>query len=162
MIERTATKDSCERLPAAADVGSPRFDFELGLFGLDDAAFLPSSLETSFFEPTSQQQGDSTSSEESRWKRPLPSYTAAPVGLCELSHLDKEDLSYLARKECFVLPPTRIQDRLVETYFLYVHPFLPFLAEDRLWSDYVHSLRHTSFLVYRAILFAASSVSRTL
>ncbi|KAH8706091.1 hypothetical protein GQ44DRAFT_763947 [Phaeosphaeriaceae sp. PMI808] len=78
-----------------------------------------------------------------------------PVGVYDLSNLLPEDVQYLLRKAVFVLPPTTVQDSLVKAYFLYVHPFLPIMAEDRFWSDYDHGLKHTSFLVYSAMLVAA-------
>lgn len=87
-----------------------------------------------------------------------PEPSSAPVGLCDVSHLSADDLKHLASRHVFTLPPKPIQDALVKAYFLYIHPGMPILSEDLFWSEYDHGLPHTSFLLYRAMLFAACPV----
>ncbi|EFW99853.1 c6 zinc finger domain containing protein [Grosmannia clavigera kw1407] len=55
---------------------------------------------------------------------------------CRLSHLSNDDLDYLGKKGVFVLPPLPAQESLLKAYFLFIHPFLPVLAEDESWSEY--------------------------
>lgn len=79
-------------------------------------------------------------------------------GTCNISHLPREDMAYLITKGVFKLPPKSVQDKLVQSYFLHIHPVLPVMREGRFWAEYEKSLPNTSLLVYRAMLFAASPV----
>lgn len=102
------------------------------------------------------------SSPNSCWAQRASAAQLAPIGICNVSHLSDKDLGYLTSRGVFDLPPKPVQDELVKTYFLHVHPFLPFLNEGDFWSDYDHGLKSTSFLVYRAILFAVCPVRLSL
>ena len=77
---------------------------------------------------------------------------------CKISHLSKDDLSYLSSKGVFLLPPEKIQDELVHKYFIYIHPWLPILDKNTFWTDYQIILGKVRDLLYRAMLFAATSV----
>ncbi|KAF5632071.1 DUF1446 domain protein [Fusarium sp. NRRL 52700] len=131
----------------------PGLDFDMGTFDFDDVS-LSTAIDMSVFEPDFL-LGETRLNTDSQWDQ-SPTINVAHIGLCDLSHLTSEDISYLSLKKCFELPSREVQDKLVEAYFTYIHPFLPFLAEDQFWSEYDHDLKHTSFLVYRAMLFAGS------
>jgi hypothetical protein len=75
-----------------------------------------------------------------------------------IGRLPHADISYLASKGVFELPPKLVQDELLDAYFLYIHPFLPVLNEEKLRNDYTSGLQATGLLLYRAIMFAATSV----
>ncbi|KAH7070337.1 fungal-specific transcription factor domain-containing protein [Paraphoma chrysanthemicola] len=74
-----------------------------------------------------------------------------------IGRLPHADISYLASKGVFELPPKLVQDELLDAYFLYIHPFLPVLNEEKLRNDYTSGLQATGLLLYRAIMFAATS-----
>ncbi|KAF7557567.1 hypothetical protein G7Z17_g593 [Cylindrodendrum hubeiense] len=89
------------------------------------------------------------------WLDGSTSLGSPSIGSCKLSHLSDEDLNYLIRKEVFALPPQPVQESLFRAYFLFVHPFLPVLAEDEAWSEYEHGFRNMSLLLHKSMLFAA-------
>lgn len=76
----------------------------------------------------------------------------------KLSHLADDDVAYLKSKKVFDLPPKEVQDELVNNYFLYVHPLLPLMGEKEFRDDYEANLSSTSLLLYRAVIFVATSV----
>lgn len=78
--------------------------------------------------------------------------------LYKLSHLAEDDVAYLKSKNVFSLPPKEVQDELVNNYFLYVHPLLPIMREKDFRDDYETNLTGTSLLLYRAMVFVATSV----
>ncbi|KAI3573507.1 fungal-specific transcription factor domain-containing protein [Fusarium oxysporum f. sp. albedinis] len=146
-------------------------------FGSGDACFdftydiaLPEDFQFQFPSPHSTLEGGlqkqpahidqchnlpAVSSPNSCWAQRSSATQLAPIGICNVAHLSAKDLDYLTSRGVFNLPPKQLQDELVKKYFLHVHPFLPLLNEYDFWSEYDHGLQSTSFLVYRAILFAA-------
>ncbi|KAK2685766.1 hypothetical protein QWA68_015374 [Fusarium oxysporum] len=75
----------------------------------------------------------------------------------KLSHLAEDDVAYLKSKNVFNLPPKEIEDELVNSYFLYIHPLLPIMREKDFQDDYATNLSGTSLLLYRAMIFVATS-----
>ncbi|KAG5745454.1 hypothetical protein H9Q70_011856 [Fusarium xylarioides] len=75
-----------------------------------------------------------------------------------LSHLAEDDVAYLKSKSVFNLPPKEVQDELVSNYFLYIHPLLPMMREKDFRDDYETNLSGTSLLLYRAMIFVATSL----
>ncbi|KAF5658958.1 fungal specific transcription factor factor [Fusarium denticulatum] len=75
----------------------------------------------------------------------------------KLSHLAEDDVAYLKSKSVFDLPPKEVQDELVNNYFLYIHPLLPTMREKDFQDDYATNLSRTSLLLYRAMIFVATS-----
>ncbi|KAI3571601.1 fungal-specific transcription factor domain-containing protein [Fusarium oxysporum f. sp. albedinis] len=75
----------------------------------------------------------------------------------KLSHLAEDDVAYLKSKNVFNLPPKEVQDELVNNYFLYIHPLLPMMREKDFRDDYETNLSGTSLLLYRAMIFVATS-----
>ncbi|UPL02917.1 hypothetical protein LCI18_013851 [Fusarium solani-melongenae] len=75
----------------------------------------------------------------------------------KLSHLAEDDVAYLKSKNVFNLPPKEVQDELVNNYFLYIHPLLPIIREKDFRHDYDNNLSGTSLLLYRAMVFVATS-----
>ncbi|WKT46952.1 hypothetical protein QSH57_011826 [Fusarium oxysporum f. sp. vasinfectum] len=76
----------------------------------------------------------------------------------KLSHLAEDDVTYLKSKNVFNLPPKEVQDELVNNYFLYIHPLLPIMREKDFQDDYATNLSGTSLLLYRAMIFVATSL----
>ncbi|KAH6712491.1 fungal-specific transcription factor domain-containing protein [Leptodontidium sp. MPI-SDFR-AT-0119] len=89
------------------------------------------------------------------WHSAMPS--AGLPKQCKISHLSKDDLSYLSSKGVFHLPPEKVQDELLHKYFIYIHPLLPILDKKTFWTDYQSGLSDISLLLYRAMLLAATS-----
>ncbi|KAH7109773.1 fungal-specific transcription factor domain-containing protein [Dactylonectria macrodidyma] len=77
----------------------------------------------------------------------------------KLSHLAEDDVAYLKSKNVFNLPPKEVQDELVNNYFLYIHPLLPIMKEKDFRDDYETNLSGTSLLLYRAMIFVATSLT---
>lgn len=79
--------------------------------------------------------------------------------------LSPEDLDYLYRQGCFVVPHRNILDEFIQQYFLHIHPMLPMINEAEFWALY---LPHTAegapadklpLIVLQGMLFTACSVS---
>lgn len=75
-----------------------------------------------------------------------------------LTHSDEE---YLRREGCLELPPAAVLKQMMRAYCMMVHPNLPVLLEDQIWSLWQGEhfrLGTYSFLVIRAMLFASINV----
>ncbi|KAI5459342.1 fungal-specific transcription factor domain-containing protein [Mariannaea sp. PMI_226] len=86
----------------------------------------------------------------------------------KIQSLSAEDLDYLCRQGCFVVPHRSILDEFVQQYFLHIHPMLPMLNEADFWALYLpHQSEDTpsekiSLIVLQGMLFAACSyISRS-
>jgi len=101
-------------------------------------------------------------------KVPLPLQDLPSYIHCDLSHVSKEDISYLQGKGCFTLPRKELLDDLLKCFFDYVHPNVPFLDEQEFWETYLdrdsqsQHFYHTdgyriSLLLFQAVLFAATA-----
>lgn len=76
--------------------------------------------------------------------------------------LNPRDHEYLRGEGCFDLPPAYILRQMMQMYFRMNHPNLPIVAEDQfwsLWSGEEYRVGEYSFLLLRAMIFAATSVS---
>lgn len=76
--------------------------------------------------------------------------------------LSPRDQEYLRGEGCFELPPMNLFRDMMVLYFQLVHPNLPIVPEDQfwsLWNDGEFRLGDFSFLLVRAMVFAAASVS---
>ncbi|KAL4881626.1 hypothetical protein BJY04DRAFT_218070 [Aspergillus karnatakaensis] len=74
----------------------------------------------------------------------------------ELGRLPVHEVAYLEHRKALVLPERSTIHALLRSYFLYIHPCFPVVKE----SEFLESSRcHKPFslLVFRAMLFAASS-----
>lgn len=68
---------------------------------------------------------------------------------------------YLQQEGCLHLPPTGVLRTMIRSYFYMVHPNLPVVAEDQVWSLWdgeAFRLGSFSFLLFRAMVFAATNV----
>lgn len=86
------------------------------------------------------------------------------IGFAWNGTLTAVDHQFLLSQECFELPPIKILRQIVRDYFQFIHPNLPIIDEYRfepLWADDDFRLEGTSYLVFRAMLFAAIHVSLT-
>ncbi|KAK7409220.1 hypothetical protein QQX98_008596 [Neonectria punicea] len=77
--------------------------------------------------------------------------------------LSAEDLDYLYKQGCFVVPQRNILNEFVQQYFLHIHPMLPMLNEADFWALY-HPQHSDSasgermpLIVLQGILFTACS-----
>lgn len=72
------------------------------------------------------------------------------------------DFEYLYTQRCLELPPDPLLRRIMEAYFLCVHPTLPAVAENEFWALW-HGDEfrpgNYSLLLLRAMMFTAISVS---
>lgn len=81
------------------------------------------------------------------------------------SSIPVENFEYLDHIGCLQLPQRRLLDELVRAYFLYVHPHLPVIDEDKFWEIYlsnqpvVHDSSRMSLFVFHTMLLVACSVS---
>lgn len=76
--------------------------------------------------------------------------------------LNPRDHEYLRGEGCFDLPPAYILRQMMQMYFRMNHPNLPIVAEDQfwsLWSGDEYRVGDYSFLLLRAMIFAATCVS---
>lgn len=76
--------------------------------------------------------------------------------------LNPRDHDYLRGEGCFELPPASILRQMMHMYFRMVHPNLPIVAEDQhwaMWNGDEFNVGQYSFLLLRAMIFAATSVS---
>ncbi|KAF7190102.1 Cutinase transcription factor 1 beta [Pseudocercospora fuligena] len=74
--------------------------------------------------------------------------------------LNPRDQEYLRIEGCFDLPPPHVLRVMMRMYFKMVHPNLPIVAEDQfwaLWSGDEFRVGEFSFLLLRAMIFAATS-----
>lgn len=82
-----------------------------------------------------------------------------------LSLATAADVRFLESNGCLHLPSRTILSKLLQQYFLYVHPFLPLLSEREIWLMFTQTSRESecskevSLCVFQALLFACSSVS---
>lgn len=75
--------------------------------------------------------------------------------------LSSSEEQYLQREGCLQLPPTGVLRQMIWSYFYMVHPNLPVVAEDQvwaLWEGEAFRLGSFSFLLMRAMIFAATNV----
>lgn len=75
--------------------------------------------------------------------------------------LSASEEQYLQREGCLQLPPTGVLKQMIWSYFSMVHPALPVVAENQVWSLWdgdVFRLGTFSFLLMRAMVFAAANV----
>lgn len=101
-------------------------------------------------EPSPSNMGDrSPLSALPAFIKPLPNY------------LEPCDIEYLSSKGALTLPPAKLQKELVNSYLLYVHPFLPVvdLVEllGALYCPSAPQRSKISILLYQAIMFAGVS-----
>lgn len=102
--------------------------------------------------------------------RSPPQLQAAPAFLaCDLSHVANEDITYLQNKGCFAFPKKDILNELLQSYFDYIAPHMPFVDETGFWDMYRAHYEdanqvsgHTgqtsiSLLLFQAMLFAATT-----
>ncbi|KAG7101683.1 Cutinase transcription factor 1 beta like protein [Verticillium longisporum] len=87
---------------------------------------------------------------------------------CDMSRVSAEDYSYLKQKGSFSLPKRDVLEDLLECYFDYIHPTMPFIDETEFWEIYhgrdadgqpsppSHRTR-ISWLIFQAMLFAATT-----
>lgn len=78
--------------------------------------------------------------------------------------LSTSEEQYLQREGCLQLPPTGVLRQMIWSYFYMVHPALPVVAEDQVWSLWegdTFRLGNFSFLLMRAMVFAATNVWST-
>ncbi|KAF3342962.1 Tip elongation aberrant protein 1 [Verticillium dahliae VDG2] len=85
-----------------------------------------------------------------------------------MSRVSAEDYSYLKQKGSFSLPKRDVLEDLLECYFDYIHPTMPFIDETEFWEIYhgrdadgqpsppSHRTR-ISWLIFQAMLFAATT-----
>lgn len=87
---------------------------------------------------------------------------------CDMSRVSAEDYSYLKQKGSFSLPKRDVLEDLLECYFDYIHPTMPFIDETEFWEIYhgrdadgqPSPLSHRtriSWLIFQAMLFAATT-----
>ncbi|KPM38667.1 hypothetical protein AK830_g7894 [Neonectria ditissima] len=81
--------------------------------------------------------------------------------------LSPEDLDYLYKQGCFVVPQRNILNEFIQQYFLHIHPMLPMLNEADFWALYHPQHSDTAsgermpLIVLQGILFSSCSfVSR--
>ncbi|KEF59509.1 uncharacterized protein A1O9_04353 [Exophiala aquamarina CBS 119918] len=82
-----------------------------------------------------------------------------PAYICPLSdELDQDDLGFLHYKGALSLPSSVLQDRLLEKYVLYVHPFLPLLDLEDFYQP-IHDGGKSSvkipLILFQAVMFCA-------
>ncbi|KAH7010070.1 fungal-specific transcription factor domain-containing protein [Ilyonectria destructans] len=77
--------------------------------------------------------------------------------------LSSEDLDYLYKQGCFVVPQRSILNEFIQQYFLHIHPMLPMLNEADFWALYhpQHldnaSADRMPLIVIQGILFTSCS-----
>jgi hypothetical protein len=89
---------------------------------------------------------------------------------CDLSNVSDEDLVYLQNKGCFSFAEKDIIDELLQSYFDYIAPHMPFIDETSFWEMYHAQYHHKgsdesasadltsiSLLLFHAMLFAATT-----
>lgn len=93
-------------------------------------------------------------------------YTYYPfLTLDNLYDVLPQDVEFLEAEGCFHLPTRRIMDRILQQYFLHVHPLLPLLNEGDFWEMYYNKGTGSgggpkmSLLVFQAIMFVSCNVS---
>ncbi|KAL2868937.1 fungal specific transcription factor domain-containing protein [Aspergillus lucknowensis] len=71
--------------------------------------------------------------------------------------LAEEDVRYLSRKDVFSLPDETLQNELLKTFVLHVHPYLPVLDLPKFLETIANSNGHTrvSLLLYYAVMFSS-------
>lgn len=75
--------------------------------------------------------------------------------------LSASEEQYLQCEGCLQLPPTGVLRQMIWSYFSMVHPALPVVAENQVWSLWdgdVFRLGSFSFLLMRSMVFAATNV----
>ncbi|EXL93241.1 hypothetical protein FOIG_13655 [Fusarium odoratissimum NRRL 54006] len=73
--------------------------------------------------------------------------------------LDPLEIRILKRRRAFVLPPKRLCDDLIETYFAWVHPIVPVINRTKFMSQYRDSKNPPSMLLTQCILLAGARIS---
>ncbi|KAF5637624.1 cutinase transcription factor 1 alpha [Fusarium tjaetaba] len=87
---------------------------------------------------------------------PMPHDTLAlsiPGGLEPL------EMRILQRRGAFVLPPKRLCDDLIETYFSWVHPIVPVINRTKFMSQYRDPTNPPSMLLLQCVLLAGARIS---
>ena len=80
----------------------------------------------------------------------------------QIPGLNPRDQEYLRVEGCFELLPPHVLKPMMRMYFRMVHPNLPIVAEDQfwaLWNGDEFRVGDFSYLLLRAMVFAATSVS---
>lgn len=97
----------------------------------------------------------------------MPFYYHRYLQPLSISHLSPVQVQLLEEQGCFKVPSGSVLREFVRQYFLYVHPCLPILNEAAFWSMYQEQGinnqsydRGISLVLFQAMLFAASRVSR--
>ncbi|KAF5599660.1 c6 zinc finger domain-containing protein [Fusarium pseudoanthophilum] len=76
-----------------------------------------------------------------------------------LEETDTEVAKLLEQRGCLHVPARHILDEFMEKYFLYFHPLVPMLDEQRFWVSYGEQREtnsHLSLFVLQAMLFVSS------
>lgn len=88
------------------------------------------------------------------------------IKLSAISKIAPQDVNFLDTQGCFRVPIRPILDEFIQEYFLHIHPILPIINEEIFWKTYddhessSNEATPISLLVFHAMLFAASSVSK--
>ena len=81
---------------------------------------------------------------------------------CNAKGLNPRDHEYLRGEGCFDLPPAHVLRDMMRMYFKMNHPNLPIVDENHFWSLWngdEYRVGEYSYLLLRAMMFAATSVS---
>jgi hypothetical protein len=81
----------------------------------------------------------------------------------QIPGLNPREQEFLRVEGCFEILPPHILKPMMRMYFRMVHPNLPIVPEDQfwaLWNGEEFQIADFSFLLLRAMIFAATSVSR--
>ncbi|KAI5468138.1 hypothetical protein BGZ63DRAFT_478779 [Mariannaea sp. PMI_226] len=74
-----------------------------------------------------------------------------------------QDLDFLYKQGCFVIPERHVLDEFIQKYFLFIHPILPLINEADFWAMYNsktlpdRSYDRISILVLQGMLFTSST-----
>ncbi|KAL4864355.1 hypothetical protein BDV12DRAFT_176357 [Aspergillus spectabilis] len=84
-------------------------------------------------------------------------HSTLPLFIRKLPSLLDEDVDYLARKGVFDLPYERLQNELLKTFVLHVHPYLPVLNLPAFLETIANNDDHSpiSLLLFYAVMFSS-------
>jgi hypothetical protein len=95
---------------------------------------------------------------------PPPTPTPMPTpSTVQIPGLNPRDQEYLRVEGCFELLPPHVLKPMMHMYFRMVHPNLPIVPEDHFWALWQGDdfrVGDYSFLLLRAMIFAATCVSQ--